>query len=420
MDSTTPGGANNDRLSAAHLEELAASGISPEAATTAGVYTETDPVRIGELLNWNGPAKSLGACLVYRYFNPDGNPMDYHRLKPSNPRTSKKKEDEDKKIKYEGPKGTPNRLYIPPGTRAAVADPLAYLILTEGEKKGLSADCAGFPCVSIPGVWAWQVKRPKGADGKGTGRRELIDDLKGIAWKGRRVAIAFDSDSASNPLVQLGEAELAKALRKAGAVVVVAHLPSGPDGQKQGLDDFLVRNGPDALRQLLSAAATPPADPPGGGEGGEGDGKKPAAADVLVDIALAGAELWHDPTQTGYATVGRRSMAVRGKAFRLWLIARYRAENEGKVPNGEALGSAVNAVEAEAVIDGPEHEAHVRVAVHAGKVYLHLADADDTVIEIDAEGRRECPAGAVPPRPRYVAAAGIRAGRVAGRPACPT
>ena len=53
------------------------------------------------------------------------------------------------------------------------------------------------------------------------------------------------------------------------------------------------------------------------------------------------------------------------------------------MPSGDALTNATNAIEAQAVIDGPEYEAHVRVAHHAGRVYLHLADTDDTVIEAE-------------------------------------
>jgi hypothetical protein len=173
-------------------------------------------------------------------------------------------------------------------------------------------------------------------------------------------------------------------LTAAGAVVVVIRLPAGPNGEKQGLDDFLVRNGPDSLRQMLAEADAEP--PPDGG----GEGRGPSAADQLVAIAIEQTELWHDPTQTAFASVGRRTIPVRSKAFRHWLICRYRAVSGGRVPNGDALTNASNAIEAQAVIDGSEYEAHVRLAHVDGRVYLHLADADDTVIEIDADGWREC------------------------------
>jgi hypothetical protein len=387
VDSTTDATPKTARLSDAHLGELAGSGISCEVFTAAGVYTETDPARVGKLLNWTGPAKALGPCLVFPYLDATGRPMDYHRLKPSAPRASKKKEDNGKRIKYEGPRGRPNRLYITPRARAALSDPAVALVLTEGEKKGLSGDSHGYVCLSVPGVWAWQKKRPKDADGKGTGKRELIDDLAAVTWTGRRVYIIFDSDAAMNNNVLKAEQEWAKVLTAAGAVVVVIRLPAGENGEKQGLDDYLARHGKAALDQLLAAADAKPTPPDGGG-----DGKGPNVADQLVALACSHAELWHDPAQTAFASAGRRVMPVRSKAFRHWLICRYRAASGGRVPSGDALTNATNAIEAQAVIDGEQHEAHVRVAHHTGRVYLHLADAEDTVIEIDSAGWRACPA----------------------------
>ena len=387
---------DNVQLSTAHLEELTASGISRDAADAAGVHTETDSARVSELLNWSGPATALGACLVFPYLDAGGRPTGYHRLKPSAPRTSRKKDDKGKSIKYEGPKGQPNRLYIPPGTRAVLADPTAPLLITEGEKKGLSADAAGFPCLSVPGVWAWQKKREKRGDGIPGGPRLMIDDLAAVAWFRRRAFIVFDSDSASNPSVKSAERALASALSGAGAVMVVVRLPAAPDGGKQGLDDFLVRNGPDALRDLITASAAPTRNPTSsaGGDGGRGDEaeeRRPSAADQLAAIALEEAELWHDQAQVGYATVGRRSMPLRSKLFRQWLTRRFRALHGGRVPNAEAMANAVSAIEASAIFDAPSAEAHLRVALHEGRVYLHLADVTDAVVEVDALGWRECP-----------------------------
>jgi energy-coupling factor transporter ATP-binding protein EcfA2 len=389
MNFTTTPAPNDVRLCDAHLLELAASGISPEAAAAAGVYTESDPVRVAALLNWGGAAVVLGLCLVIPYLDATGRPTGYHRLKPSHPRASSKKEDRGKTIKYEAPKGLPNRLYIPPGTRAAVADPAVDLLLTEGEKKALAADAAGFACLSVPGVWAWQGKRQRGANGRGSGPRELIDDLKAVAWEGRKVYVVFDSDAATNPNVQQAERALVKVLSAAGATVSVVRLPTGATGEKQGLDDFLQRHGPVALHELLTRSPTPPPGlPPAGGSE---EKPKRTASDVLADLASAEAELWHDPTKAGFATIGRKSMAIKSKEYRQWLTRRYREVTGGKVPGGDALTNALNAVEAQAVFDGPEHEAHVRVAYHSGRVYLNLADAADTVIEVDARGWRECP-----------------------------
>ncbi|MBX9582232.1 MAG: hypothetical protein K2X87_18155, partial [Gemmataceae bacterium] len=148
-----------------------------------------------------------------------------------------------------------------------------------------------------------------------------------------------------------------------------------------GLDDFLLAEGPTALAALLDAP--PPAEPPK-------PDKPPSAADLLAGIGL-GFDLWHDPTQAAFATAGRRSHPVRSKAFRHLLVNEYRKATAGKVPNAEALAVALNAIEAAAVHDGPELPAHARVAGDGGRVYLHLADAEATVVEVDAAGWRVCP-----------------------------
>jgi putative DNA primase/helicase len=138
------------------------------------------------------------------------------------------------------------------------------LVVTEGEKKTLAADQAGFPCVGISGVWSWQTKRPQ-KDGKAVGPRELIADMAELPWHGRKVFVAFDSDAASNDNVAWAEWHLADALIKLGAIVLIVRLPAGPPGPdgestKVGLDDFLVVNGPDAFGRLLHVAR-PPAKP---------------------------------------------------------------------------------------------------------------------------------------------------------------
>ena len=50
---------------------------------------------------------------------------------------------------------------------------------------------------------------------------------------------------------------LASALSNRGAVVKVVRLPDGPNGEKVGLDDYLVAHGKGALRKLLDAAEDP-------------------------------------------------------------------------------------------------------------------------------------------------------------------
>jgi hypothetical protein len=100
--------------------------------------------------------------------------------------------------------------------------------------------------------------------------------------------------------------------------------------------------------------------------------------------------LWHDPKDRAFATVGRLSRPVNSPAFRRLLLNEYRNRTGVKVPGAEAIAGALRVIEAKAVCECPEHEAHVRVAGHGDRVYLYLADRDARVVEVDADGWRLC------------------------------
>src|SRR5262249_34290440 len=172
------------------------------------------------------------------YLDLAGAPNGYATLKPDRPRPGRKA---GKPHKYELPKGGGNRTYIPPGVGPLLADPTKPLLITEGVKKALKATQEGLPTVALSGGWNGKVKS----------LRELIADLKAIAWAGRRVDLAFDSDAASNDSVQKAEAALREMLSAEGADVRVARIPGRPDGTKVGLDDYLLEHTADDLRRLL-------------------------------------------------------------------------------------------------------------------------------------------------------------------------
>jgi hypothetical protein len=203
--------------------------------------TERDPAAISALLNWDWEATSLGECLVYEYLDRHGKPTGYRRLKPTKPRTVN-----GKAAKYEAPRKSGLRLYIPAGAREAVNDPMADMLITEGEKKALSASAHGFTCVGLSGVDCW---RSKG---------QLIPDMEAIHWKGRRVYVCFDSDAAkthgserpsgsSPPPSPAGTRSSTWSVCRKGCRMTAT--------TKVGLDDFLVSHGPETLRQLLDRAA---------------------------------------------------------------------------------------------------------------------------------------------------------------------
>ena len=192
---------------------------------------------------------------------------------------------------------------------------------------------------------------------------------------------------------------LCAALGDKGAMPRIVELPAGPDGAKQGLDDYLVAHGADALRKLLMAA-------PGDGDGAsvcagdagagaavkQGKGRAPSQATVLLQLALSsGAVLWHDADQRGFATLPvaehREHQRIASTAFRSWLRKLFHDETD-KAPNAAAIADALAVLEAKAVFDGPEHSVYLRTAEHDGHIYLDLVDADWKAVEVDAAGWR--------------------------------
>jgi putative DNA primase/helicase len=249
-------GTLNGKLLPQHLADLRKSGLSDEQIARCGFHSLQAPARIQTALRWKRYGGELGPCLAIPFLDGAGKKTDYLRLKPDRPRKAK---EDGKPIKYESPKGAGNRAFFPPATLAALQNPDVPLLVTEGEKKAAKADQEGFPCIGLVGVYGWQRKLKRDAEGKATGERALIDDLASIAWKGRAVYVCFDSDAADNSKVRLAEAHLAETLARHGAIVKIVRLPpgeAGADGKpaKVGLDDYLVGHGPNAFRALLESA----------------------------------------------------------------------------------------------------------------------------------------------------------------------
>jgi hypothetical protein len=268
------------RLDAKHLADLRGSGVGNEMIQAAGLCSVdwpearallgphiVDPdtrCRGGREYALVGPPPPLGRCLAFPYHAADGYPLTYVRdgrttpyvrLKPDRPRVFKVRgrptrggrkgeERKPRAVKYEAPAGQPPHLYLPPGLGPLLADPRFPLLVTEGEKKSLKAVQEGFPCLGLSGVWNFRDKKD----------RKLLADFCQVEFRGRRrprlIVPAFDSDLASNRNVALALAALTEQLRRLGAMVRPLVL-DGDGGAKVGLDDFLVKHGPEELLRLL-------------------------------------------------------------------------------------------------------------------------------------------------------------------------
>lgn len=213
-----------------HRHELeVGSGISPEIIATRGAYTATTQAELQAL--GFADYQALAPALVLPIHSLNGCEPVY-AIKPDNPRTPAGK---DKPLKYEYPAGAANRLDCPPATRAILDDPSVPLLWTEGWKKVMKATTERYHCIGIGGVWNWLSRHD-------TPCSMPLEDFGYINSKGRKEAIVFDSDVATNPNVREARRRFGLFRQSLGARVYYIDIPPAPDGSKQGLDDFLVSN----------------------------------------------------------------------------------------------------------------------------------------------------------------------------------
>ncbi len=247
MTTTTTNGVAHRILHERHRQELYGSGLTDETIEQSGIYTETDHGTLARYANYKSWSTNYGPALVFPFYDEHGEIVT-RRLKSSSPPKR-----DGKSRKYLTPKGEPNHAYIPREAWRAINDLGDRLIITEGEKKALSATQHGFACIGATGVDAWHRKQSF----------EMLPELERIDWSNREVYVAFDSDVVDNPNVLRAERQLAAALQSRGAQLKIVRLSASGD-DKVGLDDFLVANGPGAFEQLIDQAEDP--DPPEAGE----------------------------------------------------------------------------------------------------------------------------------------------------------
>src|SRR3989454_6007657 len=111
---------------------------------------------------------------------------------------------------------------------------------------------------------------------------------------------------------------------------------------------------------------------------------------MLIDTALC-EELFHTATGTAFADIvvdgHRETWQIRSKRFRGWLRRRY-YQATGDAASAAEVRSALDLLEARAQFDGPERAVHVRIAEHAGHIYLDLADEHWRAVDIGPDGWR--------------------------------
>ena len=124
--------------------------------------------------------------------------------------------------------------------------------------------------------------------------------------------------------------------------------------------------------------------------GTSGEERK-SQATRLVEIAIAGTELWRcddEPWATVQVQGHREHWPLRSKAFRDGYLARSFYQREGRTPGGQALADAMSTLRGIALFDGQNHCVFTRVGGNDSAIYLDLANDAWEVVEITPTGWR--------------------------------
>ena len=228
-----------DLLLDAHRRDLErTSGIAPEIIARRGyrtVHTKSEIVSLGFSRNQARPP-----ALLIPVHGVTGE-IVFYQLRSNDPRIVK-----GKALKYETPAGARMALDIHPSVRPRLADPTVPLWITEGIKKGDSLVSQGCCTLAVVGVWNWRGTNPSGG-------KTALADWELVALNDRTVYVCYDSDVMTKRPVYDALERLRAFLEMRGARVGLVYLPSGPSGQKVGVDDYLASgHSIDDLLRLVS------------------------------------------------------------------------------------------------------------------------------------------------------------------------
>lgn len=246
-----------------HHAMLLASAISLDVAVARGYWSATRKSELQDL--GFGAGQQRVPALVIPVHGVTGEVV-LHQIRPDQPRRNA----QGKPIKYETPSKAHMALDVPPSVRPLLGNPNVPLVVTEGARKADSGASVRLCCIAVAGVWNWRGTNDDGGS-------VALPDWEQVALNDRTVHLAFDSDVTTKPPVQSALQRLRDLLELRKAHVHVIHLPSGPNGEKVGLDDFLAggHSRDDVLRLATPDLPRPRLEQPDG----EGDDPHPYRAE---------------------------------------------------------------------------------------------------------------------------------------------
>ena len=196
-----------NRLAAAHLADLRASGLTQETIALHRIRT-VPPAMIARLLGFDVPA--VQSAMLIPFPDPAGGFLNHIRMKVFPPVKAR-----GQHIKYLQPRGSGTRLFFTLMNLRDVIDSASPLWLVEGEKKALAVAQLGFPAVGFCGIEGWHRR----------GSTELLADFETLKLDGRGVELLPDGDWRTNFRVARGALRFAAALRARQARVRLVVLP---------------------------------------------------------------------------------------------------------------------------------------------------------------------------------------------------
>jgi hypothetical protein len=216
------------------------SGISPDVIAARGYESVATKAQLKQY--GFSRAQQLPKALVIPIYGPRGE-VAFYQSRPDTPRRN----DKGKPVKYETPRGAKMALDVPPAAREKINDPCTPLFITEGAKKADALVSRGLCAIDLIGVWNWRGTNDKG----GT---TALPEWEYVALNDRKTYICFDSDVMEKKEVHGALIRLKKFLEHRGASVALIYLPSGENGAKQGIDDYLAKG--HSADELLTLATS--------------------------------------------------------------------------------------------------------------------------------------------------------------------
>jgi len=207
------------------------------------------PTLVGSGLVMPYPDPRTGGVLMVK---PSGDPsaeaIPFQRVRLDDP--SQVTNADGKSAKYLSRKGCGIHPYILPMAAEWIKRGEKVIYVTEGEKKALSAVSQGLPTIGLSGYWGWKA---------GKGQEEIHPLLKEFLTPGSLIVIIWDSDAGLNTGFAESTGRFHEQLRQKGCDVKVVVLPQEGTG-KIGLDDFLDKHGPEALKSIVDNTPLLPND----------------------------------------------------------------------------------------------------------------------------------------------------------------